>query len=465
MASSASTLSVPERRATTHRRLPLPRVWPLRASDVVALLVGNGLLILAMWVRHGGLDELSTLAGTLTAIGQLTALAAAYLSLIGLVLVGRSPWLDQLFGMDRLASAHRWIGFATLWLILAHGVFTTVGYALGDGRNVVDEFVALVLTYPYVLWATVSGGLFVAIAVSSIRAARRRLSYETWFGIHLYAYLAILLGLAHQLVVGTDFSADPVAWAYWVALYVITGLLIVAFRFGQPVLLTLRHRPRVANTVRESPDVVSIYIDGRNLDRLPMRAGQYFIFRFLTLDDWWRGRPFSLSAAPNGRFLRITVKDLGDDTRRVQRMPIGTRVFLEGPYGVFTGAARRRRGVVLVAGGIGITPLRALLEALPAAPGDLVLLYRAKSPDDLVFRDELEHLARARGATVQYLVGRRRDLGFDPLAPRRLQQLVPDLPNRDVYVCGPAEMTDAVRLALRRLAVPDRQVHFERFAY
>lgn len=437
----------------------------MRANDVVAILAGNGILIVAMWIRHGGLAELDSVAGTLIAIGQLTALGAGYLSLVGLVLMSRSPWLDQVFGMDRLASGHRWLGFATLWLILAHGVFTTVGYALGDGRSVVDEAVTLLLTYPYVLWATVSGALFVVVAITSVRAARRSLSYETWQGIHLYAYLAIALGLAHQLVVGTDFATDQLAWLYWVALYVLAAALVVAFRFGQPAMLSMRHRLRVANVVHETRDVTSIYLDGRNLDQLPVRAGQYFVFRFLTRDGWWRGHPFSISAAPNGRFLRITLKDVGDDTRRLRSLPLGTRVFAEGPYGIFTGAVRQHAGVLLVAGGIGITPLRALLEALPAGPGDIVLLYRARSADEIVFRDELDRLAQMRGARIRYLIGRRRELGHDPLAPSQLRALVPDVAERDVYVCGPGSMIDSVRVSLGRLRVPMDQVHFERFAY
>ena len=197
--------------ARTPGPVPLPRRWSVGATEIVAVLVANGVLILGMWLRHGGLDQLSTLDGQLTAIGQLTALFGTYLALVQLVLMSRSPWLDQVFGMDGLAVAHRWLGFATVWLLLGHGVFTTVGYALGDRTGVVDEFVTLITTYPYVLMALVSGVLFAAVAISSMRAARRRLSYETWYGIHLYAYLAIALGFLHQLFVGTDFMHDPLA--------------------------------------------------------------------------------------------------------------------------------------------------------------------------------------------------------------------------------------------------------------
>ncbi len=193
------------------RPVPLPRTWSIGGTEMVGLLIANGVLILAMWLRHGGLDQLDTLGGQLTAIGQLTALYGTYIALIQLVLMSRSPWLDQAFGMDGLAWAHRWLGFACVWLLLGHVVFITAGYALGDGSTVVGEFITLVTTYPYVLMALVSGGLFAMVAISSMRAARHRLSYETWYGLHLYAYLAIALGFLHQVYTGNDFIHDPVA--------------------------------------------------------------------------------------------------------------------------------------------------------------------------------------------------------------------------------------------------------------
>ncbi len=438
----------------------------VRASDVVALLVGNGLLIGAMWVRHGGLGELATTAGTVTAAGQLTALYGTYLSLIGLLLMSRSPWLEGILGMDRLAGIHRLVGFSTVWLIGAHAVLTTVGYAMGDGSSVVAEAWTLLTTYPYVLMATVSMGLFIAIAAASVRAARRRLSYETWYGIHLYTYLAVALGFAHQLAVGTDFTADPMAQLYWAAMYVVVIASILVFRLAEPIALAVRHRLRVANVIAEAPGVVSIYVTGRDLDQLPVRSGQYFLWRFLTRDRWWRAHPFSVSAAPNGEYLRFTVKASGDDSAVLQRIPIGTRVLAEGPYGALTDEVRTMRRVLLIAGGIGITPLRALLEELPAGPGELELLYRASTWSDLVFRDELDALARLRGATVRYLVGRRGiELAADPLDPRSIRALVPDVAGRDVYVCGPVSMIDAVRRALDALRVPAALVHWERFDY
>ena len=448
------------------RPVPLPRVWGVRATEITALLVANGVFIVLMWIRHGGPDLIGTPGGELTAAGELTALLGTYLALIQLVLMGRSPWLDEAFGMDRLAWAHRWLGFATVWLIAAHGVLTTIGYAIGDGRGVVDEAVTLLLTFPYVLWATVGFGLFVMVAVTSMRAARRRLSYETWFWLHWYAYLAIALAFLHQLFTGADFIHDQLAALYWIGLYVATVVLVLVFRFGQPAWTSARHRLRVHALRPEGPGVVSIYLEGRDLDRLAVRSGQYFVIRFLTRDHWWRGHPYSLSSAPNGRWLRITVKDLGDDSARIFAIRPGTAVWIEGPYGILTGARRTRHGVTLIAGGIGIAPLRALLESIAARPGDLTLVYRVSHPEDLVFRDEIEKLAAHRGATVHYVVGHRRDSRTgDPLDRSEISRLVPRIAEHDVYVCGPTGFIESVERRLRDLGVPRGQVHAERFAY
>jgi predicted ferric reductase len=447
------------------QRVPLPRVWPVRPTDLLAMVAGIGLLIVLMWWRHGEADNLGSLSAQLTAIGQLSALLGTYGALLGLVLISRSPWLDQLYGQDRLASWHRWLGFSVAWLLVGHVVFTTLGWSLGDGYDIVGETIALITTYPYILMAWVSAALFFLVAATSIRAARSRLSYETWFFIHLYGYLAVALSYLHQVAVGTDFSNDPVAMWMWFGLYVATFLLILYFRVGQPLLLSWRHRLRVAAVTREAPGVVSLYVNGYDIERLPVRAGQYFLLRFLAGGGWWRAHPFSLSAAPNGDWLRFTVKAGGDWTAALQQIRPGTPIFAEGPYGAFTGARRTKDRVLLVAGGIGITPLRALLEELPASAGALTLIYRASSWSDVVFREELDTLMQLRSATVYYLIGRRSDLRGDPLGPANLARLVPDVLDRDVYVCGSPGMNSHVRETLKTLGVPRAQIHSERFSY
>jgi len=266
--------------------------------------------------------------------------------------------------------------------------------------------------------------------------------------------------------VGTDFSDDRVARLWWIALYVAVFGALLVWRVGWPLRFNARHELRVREVVREAPGVVSIYLGGHRLDELQARSGQFFLWRFLTPDRWWKAHPFSLSAAPTKRSLRITVKELGDDTRSLQRIPPGTRVFAEGPYGAFTADLRTRRKVLLIAGGIGITPLRALLATMPAAPGDITLIYRAVSADDVIFRDEIAQLGERRGVVLHALLGAEiGDDATDQLGVPALKKLVPDVESRDVFVCGPPGLVDAVRRRLRLIGVPHAQVHFERFEF
>lgn len=464
----SSVIASPATSSTAARRtVPLPRVWSITGRDIVAILIANGLFIGAMWVRHGGIAQLATPGGAWIAIGQVTGLLGTYLALLQLILMSRMPWLDQAFGMDRLAAAHRWIGFATVWLIAAHGFFIISGYAASEGSSFLAESWTILTTFDFVALATVGFGLFVMVGVTSMRAARRAFSYETWFALHLLGYLAIAFGFLHQILVGADFLHDGLARIYWTSLYALTFGLLFAYRVIGPIRLNLRHGFRVARVVSEGDGVVSIYITGRNLDRLPLRSGQYFVWRFLDGPRWWSGHPFSISSAPNGTWIRTTVKALGDDTRRYQRLAVGTRVLLEGPYGVLTGVRRTRRRVTLIAGGIGVTPLRALVEALPGRPGEVTLLYRARQSKHVIFRNELDVIAERRGIQVHYLVGRRgsADLPDDPLDAFGLTGLVPDIADHDVYLCGPNDMMDRLTETLGNLGVPGSRIHVERFAY
>jgi predicted ferric reductase len=463
--SPASELAV-RSSAVSRRSVRVPRSWGLRSTDLCLIVFAIALLIVGMWVRHGQLANLTSGGAMLSALGQLTALLGTYSALVQVVLMSRSPWVDQLYGIDRIAGWHRWLGFATVYLICAHVIFTTAGYAVSNGQSFLSETTTFLRTYPFVLMAYIGTALFILIAVVSVRAARRRLSHETWHFIHLYIYLAIVLSFPHQLVVGTDFERDPVAIGFWVALYVVAGLLVLAFRVLIPTRMALRHRLHISRMTEEAPGVISIYITGRDLSELPMRAGQFFKFRFLARGMWWQVHPFSLSAAPNGQYIRITVKAVGDFTSALGQLTPGTGVIVEGPYGIFTSVRRRLPRVVLIAGGIGITPLRGLLEEMPQRKNAIVLIYRARSWEDVVFQPELDQLMKDRGGVIHYVVGRRgQEVALEPLAPRVLRALVPDLQDRDVFICGPPDMLQGVGDSLRHLGVPARQIHRERFAF
>jgi predicted ferric reductase len=443
------------RRGALRRTLGLGAVW--------TVVLANAAVIVWLWV-HGGNVTARSSGDVLTSIARITGLLSAYLALIQVVLLARLPALERLVGFDRLSVWHRWNGHACLDLVLAHVVFSVWGYSLLDKFSVPKEISTMLGggIYPGMITATVGTALLIAVVATSIVIVRRRLRYEWWYAVHLLAYAGIALAWFHQIPTGNELVLDKVAADYWRSLYVATIVLLVAFRFGAPALAAFRYRLRVAAVVDEGPGVVSLWITGRHLDRLRAEAGQFFIWRFLTRDRWWKAHPFSLSAAPDGRSLRITVKALGDDTAHIGEIPVGTRVVAEGPFGVFTEANGKREKVLLIAGGIGITPVRALLERLR---GDVLVLYRVVSESDIVFRDELDGLASKSGAVLRYVVGdHATEEGRNHLSPEHLCELVPDIAERDVYVCGPPALIDIVSRHVREAGVKRRYIHTERFA-
>jgi predicted ferric reductase len=428
------------------------------------------LLVSYWWAAGGGIADLASWTSGPTSLGRLTGLLAADLLLLQVLLMSRLPVLERAFGQDRLARMHRVVGFTSFDLMVAHVVLITWGYAGGRIGALPGTAVDLVLNYGGMLLALAGTACLVMVVVTSVRAARRRLRYESWHLIHLYAYLGVGLALPHQLWTGQEFLTSRAATLYWWCLWGAALASVLVWRVGVPVLRSLRHDLRVTGVVREADDVVSVYLHGRRLDRLPVEAGQFITVRFLTGPGWMRGNPYSLSAAPVGDSLRITARALGDSSRTLAAVPPGTRVIFEGPYGRLSARARSQPRVALIGAGVGIAPLRALAEGLDYRPGDAVLLHRYT--DQALFAREFEVLGRERGLAVIDLPGRRRAPG-SWLGPYLWQHSdesvllswIPDVADRDVYICGPAAWAASVQRCAEAAGTPPDRIHVEIFEW
>ncbi|NGO46192.1 ferredoxin reductase family protein [Streptomyces sp. YC419] len=422
--------------------------WALWTFVIVNLAIVETLFLTAGTGKNGVLT-----------VAKFFGMHAALLLLFQLLLVARLPWLDRRIGMDRLTVWHRWVGFTLLWTLLTHAVLVVLGYATLDDASTTKTFFALA-GVPASLLGMLAAAIVVVVAAVSARQVRRRLRYETWHGVHLLLYVALGLAFVHQLQEPTTFKSSAFGMTYWWALWLFAFGALLTGRIVMPLWRNAYHRFEVTAVVPESDDVVSVHVTGRHLDRLPARAGQFCIWRFPGHNHWWLANPFSLSAAPDGRTLRLTAKAVGTTSAGLRNVRVGSRAFVEGPYGAFTALHRTRPGALLIAGGVGITPVRALLEEEPA--GDVVVLYRVRSENDAVLVDEVRTLVADRGGRLHLLTGRTGETS-PPFEPDSLVALVPDITERDVYVCGPPAMTSTVLSALRRLKVPRQQVHAERF--
>ena len=436
------------------------------SAACLAFFLGNIVAIVWIWIANDNLDfsfAPSLTAAVLARFGALAGLLGAYLALIQVLLLARLPWLDRVAGFDRLTVWHRWNGYACLTLVLAHTVMVVEGYAIDGRRSFFQEFWKMVDAglFPGMVTATIGTILLVVVSVSSVVIVRRHLSYELWYAVHLTAYAAIALAWFHQIPTGGELALNPGAARYWRVLFFGT-LALLAFRLASPLVNAYRFRLRVAEVTAEGPAVTSLRLTGRRLDRLGARPGQFFLWRFLTGGFWWTAHPFSLSAAPDGRSLRISVKAAGDHTARIGAIPVGTHVVAEGPFGRFTDAVRRSGKVLLIAGGIGITPIRSLAQSLD---GDLIVIHRVLADDDAVFRAELAELAARRQLAIHYIVGdHTAEEGQGLLTTAHLRELVPDIAERDVYLSGPPGMVAWMLPHIRRAGVSRRRLHVERFA-
>ena len=430
-----------------------PRRSP--AGPLLVLLWGGAAAVIVLWWADTG--SVVGAAGWLTGAGRIAGLLCGYACAVLVGLMARVPLLEERIGSDRVARWHAMAGRYTVCLLLAHIGLILAGYAAQDGASLWHETLTVVLDYPEMLKATAGTVILLAVGVTSARAVRRRTGHEFWYYVHLLTYAAVFLAFGHQLALGSDLQGHSVLWY---VLYLGVAALVLWFRVLAPVRLNLRHRLRVESVHQEARGVWSVVVAGRELDRLGARSGQFFRWRFLAPGLQWTSTPYSLSAPPRPDRMRITVKALGDHSTAVALLRPGTRVWAEGPYGSLTGDRRTSTRSLLIAGGVGITPLRALFETLP---GEVTLLYRARSVEDLALGGELEALARWRGARVHYLLN-----GPDGQRPRVTAELlraaVPDdLAGRDVYLCGPHGFAREVYEALRAAGVPDRRIHHESF--
>ena len=431
------------------------------------------MLALAFWaglLASVGLWWLGTPAGSVTdtatalvEAGRITGMLAGYILLVQILLMTRVGWLDRNISANTLVILHRDLGGLLLVLVLAHVALTIVGYAHSDDVSIVVETTTMLRTYEDMISAFVASGILVGIGLLAVRSIRTRMPYELWYYLHVTSYAVLLLSYGHQFATGRDLHEPGPRRVFWIALYVFVVGCLVWGRVVAPVRLNLRHRLRVASVVHEGQDMFSLYISGHRLDELEARAGQFFRWRFLTAGGWWQAHPFSLSAAPNGHWLRLTIKAVGQHTEQLKWIDPGVRVFVEGPSGIFTADRRTRHRALLIAGGSGIAPIRALLEDLPRGT---IVIYRATSPDDLIFQQELDWLAQARDSEIFYVIGSRDDPGPKRvMTARGLRHLVPDISRRDVFLCGPEGLVSAAVALLRRLRVPKRQIHLDPFEF
>lgn len=442
-----------------HRPAPAPQPHVVHALE---LLGGIGLgLVTALGLSVEGRAALASAGGWPIAIARVCAFTGSYLLLVMVVLTARLPWLERNVGQNQLVRWHRRIAPYAVSLISLHVLSVILGYSQMLRTNVLHMIWSFWVNYPDTLMASVGFALLLMAAFTSIRIARSKMKYESWWVVHLYTYLGLGLAFMHQIRIGVMFLGHEHTIQFWTTLWVATGAMILLLRVGVPLARNQQYQLRVASVTPEAPNVYSLTVTGKNIKKMAVSGGQFFQWRFMAKGLWWHSHPYSLSALPRPPFLRVTVKGIGDQSSAVARLKPGTRVFVEGPYGVFTHHATKMRDVTLIAAGVGITPIRAMLEDLPAYV-NVTVIVRATRSEDIIHAEEMKSLVALREGRYYEIVGRREEVRLDGAT---LKSLVPQIASNDVFICGPASFTDVVVQVARRLGVPHDQVHHESFTF
>ena len=430
-----------------------------------SILIANYCVLLSFWWHFSGPLLLSnSLSGSLLAFGHLVGLLATNLILLQLILIGRVKWVESVFGLDKLSRIHRRDGYIILGLIIIHPFLITLSYSILNHTTFLGQYADFLKNWDDILKAFLGYIILLLTVGLSIVIVRKRLRYETWYYVHIFNYAAIALILGHQLRYG------PIAqsvWfrSYWYLIYAFTFGNLVWFRIFRPLYYLRRHNFRITRVVPEGV-ATSIYVTGQRMEKFKIKPGQFMIFRFWQKGFWWQAHPFSMSMVPKNNEIRLTAKKLGDFTNEMPNLKPDSIVLIDGPHGVFTADIISKDKLLFIAGGIGITPIRSLLESLGPIGKDIILLYSNKSRSEIVLDKELAELSQQYGFKIVNILGDENVEGYENgrLDKDMLKRLVPDIAKREVFVCGPPPMMSALQTSIEQLGVSKDYIHSERFA-
>lgn len=433
-----------------------------KGNILYAVLLLSILPIFYFWITQSSSLLFQGSGNLFVSLSRITALLAVFFILLQLILVGRLSWVEKTFGHDKLSVMHHFSGIIAGIFIIAHPILILFGYSMNGKTTFLSEFFSLIKG-DEIIGAVISVILFVAIVFTSIYFVKKKIKYEYWFLIHLFTYLAILLAWGHQLELGGDFG-NRIFVGYWYFLYIFSIGNLLIFRFAVPMYSYNKNKFFISKIIKESKEVFSVYIKGNHISEMRIEPGQFMNFRFMKKGFWLQSHPFSISKIDKKRNeIRVTIKNLGDFTSKIGELKKGTMVVIEGPYGVFTESSSRKGKFLFLAAGIGITPIKALVESLSEKKKDLFVLYSARKKKDLIFKKEFGKLSKTR---IHYFVtsdsswkGDKRRINLEVI-----KEYVKDIEKRDIYICGPKNFIDSLVKDLKNEGISEEQIHFERFS-
>ncbi|MFA6393403.1 MAG: ferredoxin reductase family protein [Patescibacteria group bacterium] len=438
----------------------------LKKSAVLLFGLINLAVIFFLWGKNAAIfGSWNNFSQILIAFGRLSGLLAAFFILTQLILIGRVGWAEKVFGLDKLSRVHHLNGFFALAFILLHPVFLGFGYGSLTGNSYIEQMLVFLNGWEDMSGAFLSAGIFAGAMIFSLAIIRKKLKYESWLFTHLFVYIAVIAAIGHQFAVGSDLGTRTF-YLYFAGLYAFAFLNFFLFRFGRPLFNFYRHGFYVKDVRPETDNSTSIRISGKNMEQFKVWPGQFMIFRFMDWSYMLEAHPFSLSGRAANYDIRITIKMSGDFTSKVRDIKPGTPVLIDGPHGVFTEKAVKKEKALLIAGGVGITPIRTLAEAMLKKGRDIALLYNNRTKKDIIFKEELEKISGLGSMKLVHILSAEKNWKGEQgrIDAEKISRLVPDFRDRDIFLCGPPPMMESIKKELKGAGYDLKYLHYEKFS-
>jgi ferredoxin-NADP reductase/DMSO/TMAO reductase YedYZ heme-binding membrane subunit len=404
-------------------------------------------------------------------------LTTGILALIFLMLTLLVTPLRKITGWNWLIFSRRTFGLYAFFYASAHFL---IFFALDRSFSVSGTLNEMVKR-KYLIVGSIALLGMVPLAVTSTNGMIKRLGAKRWHLLHRLTYVVAICGVIHYYMQVKADVRKPLAYA---------GVLTVLL--GYRVVTAKRNRAatkpataarakiwsgpmKVVRITRETPDVQTFRFASPDGGKLPFehQPGQYLVISPV-IDGKKVNRPYTISSPPTRRdYCEITVKreENGFVSRHLHdTLREGDVVNLTAPTGRFTFDGTQAESIVLIAGGVGITPLMAIARYLADKnwKGDIHFVFSGKMPGDIIFRKELEEL-KARFPNMRLHITLSRAEGTDWMGHKGrvsrefFAKTIPDLAKHPVYMCGPTSMMEPTVQLLKDIGVPADQIKMEEF--